>query len=180
MEFLGSFHPQIVHFPIALLLLSPLFEIVGRATDVQWWRRAALAMLVIGVVGAFFAVQSGEPASEKAEHAGVAESAVEAHEDIAKVAMWIGLGALAARIGAEVLKGGAAGAVGGLALLLQIAAAVTVGIAGYRGGKLVYEHGANVTVNGQPVTQGGAGGAETAEQANGGRGGEHDEEGEHR
>jgi hypothetical protein len=38
--------------------------------------------------------------------------------------------------------------VAGLALLLHLAAATTVGIAGFRGGRRVFEHGAGVKVGG--------------------------------
>jgi uncharacterized membrane protein len=41
--------------------------------------------------------------------------------------------------------------VAGLALVLHLAAAVTVGLAAHLGGELVFEHGARVKVNGQPV-----------------------------
>ena len=49
------------------------------------------------------------------------------------------------------LKGGAAAAVSGLALVLQIMSAVAVGRTAYLGGKLTFEHGANVKVDGQLV-----------------------------
>lgn len=49
------------------------------------------------------------------------------------------------------LQGGAANALGLLALLLQLCAAAAVGLTGYRGGRLVFEHGANVKVDGQLV-----------------------------
>lgn len=143
MEFLGPFHPQIVHTPIAMLLFSPLFMLVGRLTDSAWWRKAAVAMLVIGVVGAFAALQSGEPAGEHAERAGVPESAIEAHEAAAKAALLLGAGALVLLAVAGRVKP-AKGALETVALLLQLGAAVAVGVAGHRGGILVYEHGANV------------------------------------
>ena len=68
--------------------------------------------------------------------------------------------ALAGRLGA------ARTAVAGLALLLHLAAATTVGIAGYRGGHLVFEHGAGVKMGGTLVENpegesGGEAGAET-------------------
>jgi uncharacterized membrane protein len=154
MEFPGAFHPQIVHTPIALIIVGAVFELIGRATDIDWWRKAAFAMLVIGVLGAGAAVLSGQEAGESAEHQGVAESAVDAHEDIAKVTLWIGIAAVLARALAG-RAGRAKAAVGLLALGLHLAAAVTVGIAGYRGGKLVYEHGANVKVKGAAVTSDG-------------------------
>ena len=69
MDLIAPFHPQIVHTPIVLIILSLLFEVVGRATDSDWWRKAAFAMLVIGVLGACVAVLSGEPAGERADPA---------------------------------------------------------------------------------------------------------------
>lgn len=143
MEALAPFHPSIVHFPVALLLAGALFELIGRATDLAWWRRAALAMLVAGALGAWGAVLSGQAAEELAEHQGVAESVIDAHADVAKLTAWLASLAVVARAAAGRM-GGARAAVAGLALLLQLASAATVGLAGYRGGKLVYEHGAGV------------------------------------
>lgn len=156
MEFLAPFHTQIVHTPIALIIISLLFEIVGRATDSDWWRKAAFAMLVVGVLGAGAAVLSGTEAGERAEERqGVPEAVVDAHEDAGKLALWIGLGAVAARAVSGSV-GGARAAVAGLALALHLAAAVAVGIAGYRGGQLVYEHAAGVRLQGQLLRHPGA------------------------
>jgi uncharacterized membrane protein len=49
------------------------------------------------------------------------------------------------------LRGGLASALSWLGLALQLAAALAVGFAGLLGGKLTYEHGANVKVDGQLV-----------------------------
>jgi uncharacterized membrane protein len=157
MEFLARFHPQIVHFPIALILVSVLLELIGRVTDLEWWRKAAFTVLIFGVLGAGAAVLSGNGAGEKAEHAGVAESAVDAHGDAGRIAFYLGLAAVVVRAVAG-RTGRARGAVGALGLVLQLLAASAVGMAGYRGGKLVYEHGANVRVNGVPVVTAPAGG----------------------
>lgn len=156
MEWLGSFHPQIVHFPVALILVSLLLELIGRVTDLEWWRKAAFAVLVLGVLGAGVAVLSGNEAGEKAEHAGVPEAAVDAHHDAALIAFYLGLGAVLARSLAG-RAGAARGAVAAAGLLLHVLAASAVGVAGYRGGKLVFEHGANVRVNGVPVVRPAAG-----------------------
>lgn len=156
MDFLGPFHTQLVHFPIALIIVSLLFDVVGRATDSAWWRKASLALLVFAVIGGAVAVLSGEPASEVAENRqGIPESTVERHEDMGKIAAWLAAGALAARL-VENSVGSARVLVGGLALLLQLAAAVTVGIAGHRGGMLVQQHGAGVAINGQLIRAPGA------------------------
>lgn len=151
MEFLAPFHPQLVHFPIALIIVGLLFEVVGRLTDLDWWRKAAFAMLILGVLGAGAAVLSGDEAGEKAEHAGVAEAPIDAHEDVAKLTLWLGIAAVVARAVAG-RTGSARAAVGALALLLHVATAGALVLTGFRGGKLVYEHGANVKVSGAAVT----------------------------
>jgi uncharacterized membrane protein len=161
MEALAPFHPAIVHTPIALIIVGAVFELVGRALDSEWWRKAAFAMLIVGVMGAALAVLSGDAAGEHAEHQGVSEQAVDEHEEIAKLTLWLGLGAVVARALAG-RAGAARAAVAGLALLLHLAAATTVGIAGFRGGRLVFEHGAGVKVSGKLLAvpegkQGGAG-----------------------
>src|SRR2546426_1274162 len=146
MEFLGPFHPQIVHFPIALLIFSVVFDLIGRATDSAWWRKASMALLVMAVALGVTAILTGEFVGDRAENLQhIPEATVDAHGDVGKLAIWLAGGALLARL----IEGGAGAArpiVGGLALLLQLAAAVTVGVAAHRGGKLVYRHGAGVSI----------------------------------
>ncbi len=149
-ELLAPFHPQIVHGPIALIVAGALFELVGRALDAEWWRKAAFAMLIVGVLGASAAVISGLGAGAAAEKQGVAEEAVDLHESAALLALWLGIAAVVTRAIAG-RTGRAKAAVGGVALVLHLVTAVTVGVAAHYGGHLVYEHGAKVKVNGQPV-----------------------------
>ena len=152
MDFLGPFHPQIIHTPIVLIIVSLLFDLVGRAFDLDWWRKAAVAMLVIGVLGAGVAVLSGEAASEVAENRqGIPEETVDHHGDLAKLALWLGIGTLVVR-GAAVALGPARPVASGLALVLHLATAVTIGVAAHRGGQLVYQHGAAVHLQGKLIT----------------------------
>jgi uncharacterized membrane protein len=146
---LGPWHPQITHGPVVLLIIGALFEIVGRLLDRDWMRKAAFAMLILGVVAAWLSVVSGHPAGEIAEHRqGVPESAIDAHEDMAVITLWLGIGALVVQAIAG-LFGAARGGIGVVGMLLYVAAAVTVGIAAHRGGKLVFDHAANVRLHGQ-------------------------------
>lgn len=153
MEFLAPFHPQITHGPIVLIIVAFLFEIAGRLLDRDWWRKAAFAMLVLGVVGAYLAVQSGEAASEGVEKQGVPERTVDAHGDLGKLALWFGLGAVVARAIAGRM-GPVRAAVSGLGLALHLVAAVTVGIAAHRGAQLIFEHGAGVKLHGRLLQEG--------------------------
>jgi uncharacterized membrane protein len=149
LSFLGPLHPQIVHTPVALLIFSALFAVLGRLLDRDWLRKAALTMLVIGFVGAWLAVQSGRPAHRVPEHEqGVPEAEIDEHAEMGQRTVYLAGGALVAIAIASRLTGTAAGVFSGLGLVLQLAAAAMVGITGYHGGKLVYEHGANVHVDG--------------------------------
>lgn len=153
MEFLAPFHPQITHGPIVLIIVGFVFEIAGRLLDRDWWRKAAFAMLILGVLGAFLAVQSGEAASEGVEKQGVRKETVEAHGDLGKLALWFGLGAVVARALAGRM-GPVRGAVAGLGLTLHLASAIAVGIAAHRGGQLIFEHGAGVKLHGRLIREG--------------------------
>lgn len=64
MEFLASIHPKVVHFPIAFLMLYPLMELIYLITFKDFFSRAAMLFLSIGVIGSFFAVLSGNQAFE--------------------------------------------------------------------------------------------------------------------
>lgn len=152
MDALGQFHPQIVHTPVALLIFSAFFAVAGRLFDRQWVRKASVLLLVFGFLGSFAAMRSGFAAHEVPEdEQGISEHAIDEHAEKGQWTFYLAGGALAAVIVAGRLSGGAAAAVSGLALVLQVAAAVMVGFAGHEGGKLVFEHGANVRVDGQLV-----------------------------
>ncbi len=187
MDALGQFHPQIVHTPVALLIFSAFFAVVGRLFDREWVRRASVLLLVFGFLGSFAAMRSGFAAHEVPEdEQGVPEHVIEEHAEKGQFTFYLAGGALAALVVASRLAGPAAAAVSGLALVLQIGAAVMVGVTGHEGGELVYEHGANVRVDGQLVRSAGAGaaremsggaGADTVAAA--GEAGEAGEHGEH-
>lgn len=77
-------HPLVVHFPIALLTLYSLLEIAS-----LFWRartkkleQTKIFLLLVGTVGTFFALQSGEMTVERL---GLKESAtIDTHEDFAE------------------------------------------------------------------------------------------------
>jgi len=165
MEFLAPFHPQITHVPIVLIPLAFLFELAGRALDRDWWRKAALATLVAGVIGAWLSVQSGHGAEETADKQGVPQEAIDEHEEMATLTLWLSLAALAARAVAARTGRGApdpaspgarawSAVVIGLGLALHLAASITVAVAAHRGGRLVFEHGANVRLHSRLIQVG--------------------------
>jgi uncharacterized membrane protein len=176
LDFLGPFHPQIVHTPVALLIFSAFFAILARLFDRDWLKKTAVLLLVFGFLGAFLAEQSGKPAHRVPEHKqGVPEEAIDTHSNSAKWVTWTSGAALLALGVATRVKGGFASVLSGLALVLQIMSAFAVGRTAYLGGKLVYDHGANVKVDGVLVKS-----AHAVEQPEGEPGHEHAEGAGHR
>ena len=158
LDVLGQFHPQIVHTPIVMLIFSALFGILARLFDRDWLRKMSIVMLFVGFVGAFMAVRSGSIAHRVPEHQqGVPEDEIDEHGENGERVMYVAGAALVVIGLASRLSGTAATAVGLVGLLLQIGAAVLVGVTGHAGGELVYEYGANVKVDGVLVKNHGGG-----------------------
>ena len=84
-----SLHPLIIHFPIVLLLLSPLFVLISaalRPPKGQPYMVAALIVLVLGTGSMFIAASTGEAAAELAERGGAVNGVLETHEHLASEA----------------------------------------------------------------------------------------------
>ena len=57
-------HAMIVHFPIALLFVGFLFDLLSLATKKPSFKTAALYLLVLGAIGAVAAYLSGNAAGD--------------------------------------------------------------------------------------------------------------------
>jgi uncharacterized membrane protein len=62
MDFLAELHPKVVHFPIALLLTYVLLEFIGTVFKKEFFQKAAHLLLLLGVIGSFLAVLTGNQA----------------------------------------------------------------------------------------------------------------------
>ena len=138
-------HPVVVHFPIVLAVLLPIFALGALwairkgSTPRRAWSMP-LAVAVALAVSAFVAVETGEAEDERVESV-VPERPLETHEEAAELflmlsgglALLTAVGLVRGRIGGVARGLGTAGAVG----LVAVAAYV-----GHSGGMLVYEHGA--------------------------------------
>ena len=138
-------HPAVVHFPLVLAFLFPLF--VGGA----FWsmrrgthaRRAwALPTIVAAALAgsAWVAVETGEAQGDRVERV-VGERPMDAHEELAETFLTV-----AAIVAAVAAAGLATGIVGRAARALTIVGSLAlVGVVipvGHTGGQLVYRHGA--------------------------------------
>jgi len=81
-----SLHPLIIHFPVVLLLLSPLFILISLVLAPpkgKPYMIAALLVLILGTGSLFIAGSTGHAASELAERGGAVDKVLEMHEDLA-------------------------------------------------------------------------------------------------
>lgn len=81
-----SVHPMIVHFPIALLLVVPLFILIGAILSPPRGRPflvSALILLGLGTAGLFFAVPTGEAAARLATGNDQLLEVLKRHQDLA-------------------------------------------------------------------------------------------------
>ena len=81
-------HPLVVHFPVALLLIAPLFVIVGGLLAPAKGRaflNSALILMAIGTVALFVAVESGESASEAIAETAAVRDVLSQHEKFAEM-----------------------------------------------------------------------------------------------
>lgn len=82
-----ALHPMVVHFPIALLYVAPIFLILALifAEKSKVWLWTSAIMIVLGTAFTFAAVSTGEAAEEFAEEVAAAEAALEQHEEMAEL-----------------------------------------------------------------------------------------------
>lgn len=138
-------HPAIVHFPIVLALLLPIFAagalwaIRRGARPVRAWS-VPLALAAALALSAFVAVETGASQEERVESV-VAERVIETHEEAGE--RFLVLSGILALVMAGGLLAGTAGTAARYVGTLGAAALVVVAVqVGDAGGKLVYEHGA--------------------------------------
>ena len=82
----AGLHPLIVHFPIALLLITPMLVIVGALLRPERGRiilYTALGLMLIGTLGTFLAAATGEAAGKLAERTPQIDAVLERHEELA-------------------------------------------------------------------------------------------------
>lgn len=81
-----SLHPMVIHFPIVLLLVSPLFFLISAALPPPHGRPytlVALLLLWLGTGSLFLAAASGHAAALLAERGGSVDAILKSHEEMA-------------------------------------------------------------------------------------------------
>ncbi len=144
---IGSYHPIIVHFAIAFLVLGVIFRWVSLTGRAPFTGPAAATLLILGAAAAYLAVHSGTDAHGPVERIPGVRQAVMDHEDaghwarnVFLVVALLEIIALAAKkrsvqIARVALWGSAVVGIFGFAAILKAAD---------RGGDLVYEYAGGV------------------------------------
>ena len=133
-----SFHPLVVHFPIALLLTSVGLDAAALVLRRPAWHRIALWNLTLGTLGAGAAVLTGLQAEDVAKHSFEIWQIMQLHKRLGITTLILGLMGTGSRFG----KRDQLSAQGRLfALLLAVAMVGTLSWGAYLGGRMVYEFG---------------------------------------
>jgi uncharacterized membrane protein len=143
---IGSFHPQLVHFVVALGFAGVALRLVWLTGRPAWTRPAGTTLLLITALASVVAAQSGTDAHESAERIPGVREAVEDHEDLGEDArdlfLLVGLlevAALATRNRERLARGlyVASGVAG-------VVAAAVLYDAAEHGGRLVYSYAGGI------------------------------------
>lgn len=138
-------HPAVVHLPLALAILVPVFALLAAVTirmrvlPQRIW--VAVVLLQVILVGSgWLSLETGEEQEERVEQV-VAEQHIEDHEEWAERFLLAGTATLVATL-VGLLSGVVGGLGRGVSVVLALAV-LAVGVrVGHSGGELVYRHGA--------------------------------------
>lgn len=136
-------HPQFVHFPIALLLLAVVPAAVWCVTTDRRWLIVGWFMTVAGALGAVAAYVTGDTVKEQSEGVPIVEALVDLHEKFAVATLIVSL--IAAALSSAAVYADRRQPLGkpsvplrALVLVLAIAAAVLVFRTAHLGGLMVW------------------------------------------
>ncbi|MFB6319003.1 DUF2231 domain-containing protein [Saccharicrinis sp. FJH54] len=139
-------HPMIVHFPIALLIVGFIFDIVSLFFRKEFFKWAGFTLLLLGAVGTIAALLSGELAGSGIAEEGMLKQALDVHEAAAELTIWLVSITALFRILIVYLKK-YSGFLKALSMILFLASVVAIARTGYYGGELVFKHAAGVELN---------------------------------
>ena len=139
-----AFHPPFSAFPVALIAVVVLLEIVTVIFKKDWSAKAATFILILAVIGVIAAFFSGYQASEHADQSfKIPDEAIAQHHLFGKLLLFVSIPCLVLKFFS--LKAKYSIAFFKYTYLVFLFAALGLVIqTGYLGGKLVFELGAGV------------------------------------
>ncbi len=159
---IDGLHPLVVHFPVALLFVAPVFVLIGllrKPVHRSPFLVSAWILMIGGTISAFVAGSSGEAAARLVHRSAEVSAVLEHHEDLAETTRVI-FAALTVTFtvllfGPRLLKRPPGTAVATLLpsifLLLYGAGMVVLAGTAHSGGRLVHEFGIHAVMPVQAV-----------------------------
>ncbi len=152
-----GYHVLVIHFPIALLLIAPLFIFLGAIVAARWQGFAVVAalLMILGTAGTWVAVSTGETARDVIEEASdEALEVLEDHEAVGEVTRNVYTGLTAAYVifvfltlvWSPISKAAIRIPLGLIFLVLSAGAALYLAGTAHLGGRLVHEYGIRATL----------------------------------
>ena len=135
-------HAMIIHFPIALIMIGFLSEIISLFLKKSFFRNTAFYLLILGSLGVISAYFSGNFAGDGIEE-GPLKIPMELHEQAAVITLILAIITTLFKTTIFYFKQNASWAKW-IGALLFTALVASVIYTGYLGGQLVYSHGAGV------------------------------------
>ena len=139
-DWLIPFHPNVVHFPIALWTIALLFEILSRLFKKDMLSQAAFLMYVFACAFIPFVVWSGLMEEDRLH---IHHHVLTMHKNFALIAMWLALVSLPLL---WLLRQKSAKIFSNIFLLILLALTIIVSIAAHYGGDMVYKYGVGVSL----------------------------------
>lgn len=134
----SQFHPLTVHFPIALLIVAFFFEVLALNYKNNYrFRRASLYLFLLGTLGAIVAVITGSLFTEDMRGAG--HDVMEDHHQFAFLTMYLAILVSLFKL-YLVFKKKEESSLKWVSFITMFIVMITVGLAGYYGGSLVYDY----------------------------------------
>jgi len=157
-------HVLLVHFPVALLVVAPVFVFLAMILLVRlrWCSFAAAVLLLLGTLGLFAAVATGEAARDVVEE-GSDEmfSVLKQHEQLAElvrivfsiVTVLYGLFVLLPSVVRRWITPSYLVPVQLVFLLVLLASSLLLANTAHLGGRLVHQYGVRATLNEAPPSE---------------------------
>ncbi len=82
-------HPAVVHFPVALLIIAVAIDVTAIITRHPSWHSPAWRLLVAGTLGALAAVITGNASAAAYRHVEGTADLVQQHEDLATLCLLV-------------------------------------------------------------------------------------------
>lgn len=135
-------HAMVIHFPIALIVVGFLSEIIALFTKKQFFNDAAFYLLLLGALGAIVSYISGSYAGDGMTD-GILQAPMELHEKAATLTLWLAIITALYRATLSYFKFNKLWTKW-IGIVLFATLVGSVARTGYLGGQLVFQHGAGI------------------------------------